>query len=615
MLDTMQRPDALKASDVIQRLRDEVARNPGDLDSSLMFGSALYQAGNYEESASAFSSLLNHHPDHPQALLLLARTLARAGQRTDALQVLARAQHVNPEHHQAWQVAAALVAEQRDWLQLLHIAHNWTQAHPASTEAWQALSRAHFEESRFNEAITAYARVLELDPDNPSHLIGAARLSISAQRYEQAHQFLGAAQKIAPDSAELLYSLGRLHHLTGELQAAESYCRRAIAARPGFATAYVELGTLREGRLDDAEMTAIRQLFDDPSVHPEYRVMLGFTLGDALDRLQAFDQAFAAWDQGNDINRRISQQEGMNYQPALIESELALLPGIFSDLTVEPEHCTTDHSTTNYPRPIFVLGMPRSGTTLIESILASHSSVHGAGELPTLYDIHEELMAVARGQGIEAARSLVRKQANGWRERYLAAMPSCPDQAHIVDKQPLNFRSIGLIRLLFPDSPIIYTQRDAMDVGFSIYRHKFSKDWPCAHRLDDIGHYYAVHARIIAMWQSHHAGSIHVVDHASLVRDKETCIRQLLDVAGLEFEAACLSPHKTRRAVATFSAVQVQQPISSSFSGRSANYVKQLSPLRHALHSHGYGINVAIPYKKTSNATQNQGFTPSGASM
>lgn len=589
MVKPMQHAEELQATDVITRLRDEVARHPGDLDAHLILGSALYQAGNYVDSAAAFTSLLSQQPDHPQASLLLARTLARAGQRADALQVLARAQQLDPDNHQLWQVAAALAVDSRHWLQLLRIAQGWVRAHPGSVEAWQGLSRAHFEESRFSEAIAAYAHVQELAPDNPSHLIAAARLAISAQRYQQARQYLDAAQILVPDSAELLYTMGRLHHLTGDLQSAEHYCRRAIAARPGYATAYVELGTLCEGRLDDAEIAVIQQLFAEPAVHPEYRVMLGFTLGEALEQRQQFDRAFAAWETGNDINRRISEQEGMVYQPALIESELALLPEIFRDLDIKLPHLATDH-----PQPIFVLGMPRSGTTLIESILAAHSSVHGAGELPTLYDIHEELMTVARRDGVDAARDMVRQQAQAWRARYLAALPSFSGNSSptdtstgtavlhktaSVDKQPLNFRSIGLIRLLFPQSPIIYSQRDPMDVGFSIYRHKFAKNWPCAHRLADIGHYYAIHTRIVAMWQARHADAIHVVDHAALVQDPELQIRKLLAFAALEFEAACLSHHKTRRAVATFSAVQVQQPVSARFGGRSANYVKQLSPL------------------------------------
>ncbi|MCB1670410.1 MAG: sulfotransferase [Pseudomonadales bacterium] len=574
-----QRPEALPAAEVINMLRNRVARNPGDLDTALMLGSALYQAGRLPESIAAFKSLLNQNPNHPQALLLLARSEAQTGNPGAALKALARAQQVDAGNNQVWQVAVALAADARDWTELLRIGTDWTRVHPDSIEGWQALSRAHFEESRFQEAIAAYDRVLALQPGNPTFLIGAARLAIAAQRYQQARDYLEEAGKFAPDSADLFYTLGRLHHLTGELETAEQYYRRAIAARPGFATAYVELGTLREGRLDDEEIRAILQLFTDPSVHPEYRVMLGFTLGDALDRRSDFDQAFRAWDQANAIDQKLSGQEGIVHRPEQVEDEPRLLAGMFNtSMDLEPE---SDSGTE--PRPIFVVGMPRSGTTLVESILASHSEVYGAGELPTLYDIHEKLMSRARNSGIDAALDLLRREAGNWRKRYLDALPASGGASSVVDKQPLNFRSIGLIRLLFPESPIIYTRRAPMDVGLSIYRHKFSKNWPCAHSLSDIGHFYGVHQRIMELWQSRYGPAIHVVDHKALVNDPQTEISRLLAFCSLDPQAACFEPHKTKRPIATFSSVQVRQPLSAAFSGRAGRYAMQLEPLRQAL--------------------------------
>ena len=579
----MSRPKVRDVKDELVSLRQLVARNPGDLDVGLRLGSSLYNANDYIGSATALQSVLRHHPHHLQTLLLLAGAEARSGHIPAALKVLAQAQTVHPSSPQVWQVAAALAAESRDWVELHRIANTWTQALPSALDAWQALARAYFEESRYDEAITAFEAVLKLEPNNPAHLISVARMAIAAQRYETAGEYLATAKQLAPASGELLYTLSRLYHMTGELGIAEDYCRRAIAVLPAFAPAYVALGALCEGRLDDADMQVIAGLFNDASTHPEYRAMLGFTLGEALDRRQEYDSAFQAWENANQINRLISEREGFVYKPEQIEQELEWLPQIFA----EPLESHFNPLESQYPRPIFVVGMPRSSTTLVESILASHSSVHGAGELPTLYDIHESLMSVARVHGIESARELVRKEANTWRERYLEAMPKTTGATSVVDKQPLNFRSIGLIRLLFPASPIIYTKRSAVDVCLSIYRHKFSKSWPCAHRLRDIGHYYGIHERIFAMWQEHYAESIYVVDHAILVREPETQIRRLLSFASLDFELACLAPHKTKRPIATFSSVQVQQPVSGLYSNRAAPYAAHLTPLYDALRSAG----------------------------
>ncbi|MDO8906860.1 MAG: sulfotransferase [Pseudohongiella sp.] len=513
-------------------------------------------------------------------MLEQVQAAVRSGDITTALTLLAQARQEDPLNPHAWQLAAELAAHVRDWPELQRIASCWTRMHPTSVAAWQSLSRSHFEDSQFNEAIAAYARVLALQPGNAGHLVAAARLATAALQYDCARSYLDAAEALSPDSGEVLYALSRLHHLSGELALAEVYCRRAIRVMPGYAPAYTALGVLTEGRLDDAEIANIAQLAKHPGMHPEYRAMLYFTLGDALDRKGEYDHAFAAWKQANQINSGISAQEGIFYNAQQHEEDVALLAGIFADPFAKPFAedflQNQDGCTGSGLRPVFVVGMPRSATTLAESILASHSGVHGAGELPTLLDTLEGLLTIARRDGIAVARETLRSQAGRWRQRYLDALPCAHGKAHVVDKQPLNFRAIGLIRVLFPESPVIYTQRNMMDVGLSIFRHNFSKNWPCAHKLSDIGHYYRVHEQIVALWQQRYPDAIHVMDHAALVSDQESEIRKLIAFAGLEFEEACLTPHKTRRQVATFSSVQVQRPVSSSYSGRAAHYARAM---------------------------------------
>ena len=524
-----------------------------------------------------------------------AQEQARRGNLAAAFAVLSRAQQTCPAEQQAWQLAGALATQIRDWQRLQHIASSWTQLHPASISAWQTLSRSHFEQSQFSEAIEAFSRVLALAPDNASHLVSAARMATAAGHYQAAREQLTAAENITPDAGDVLYALSRLYHLTGELDKAEAYCRRAIGVLPNFAPAYIALGMLCEGRLTEPETNAVRRLAQTPGIHPEYQALLNFTLGDALDRQGNHGQAFDAWQEANRINALISEQEGFTYTAAQHEADLRLLDALFAEPVSVPVP-DSENATPNAQRPIFIVGMPRSGTTLIESILASHSDVVGAGELPALPEIHEELMQVARNQSIAAARQMLQTQAATWRTRYLNALPAGDNANYVVDKQPMNYRSVGLIRVLFPDSPIIHTRRAPMDVGLSIYRHNFSRHWPCAHRLEDIGHYYGVYERIGALWQSRYPESVHIVEHAALVSDPDAKIRQLLDFVRLDLQPACLTPHKTKRPVATFSSVQVQRPVSASYSNRSAPYNRQLEPLRNALNSSG--IDVASPNPK-----------------
>ncbi|ALO46369.1 tetratricopeptide repeat-containing sulfotransferase family protein [Pseudohongiella spirulinae] len=485
--------------------------------------------------------------------------------------------------------AATTAARLRDWPELARIADNWAAIDPSCVEAWQHLSRAWFEQSCFAEAITAFNQVLQLEPDNHSHHISTARLAMAAQDYALARHHLSIAESAQPQSGEVCYALSRLHYLTGELELSEHYCLQTIKTRPDFPPAYVNLGMLREGNLEDDHVQTIIRLFNDTRVHPEYRTMLGFTLGDALDRREQTQAAFDAWQQANEVNRAISEQEGFKYQPEQQETELQLLKEIFAT------PITSDWLAERNPDralPIFVLGMPRSGSTLVESVLASHSDVSGGGELPGLQIIYEEIMQTARQQGTAVARHLISTRAGAWREQYLHALPDGQSARWVVDKQPLNFRLIGLIRILFPESPVIYTQRDAVETGFSIWRHKFAKNWPCAHRLPDIGHFLALHAATMDMWQQQSEQLIHIVKHEDMVQQPETVIKNLLKHCSLQEQSDCFSPHKSKRAVATFSAVQVKKPISAKYLDRSSRYANNLVELNQALrdvptqHSH-----------------------------
>jgi len=548
-----------------------------------------------------------------ERLIQKAKDEVNAGHFDSALSTLSHACHAYPGDLRAWQFAADLACHIRNWSSLNAVGRGWTQHHPSSVDAWKALSRSYFEESRFEPAIAAFAHVIDLEPDNVGHLVSAARMATAAQFNDSALAYLNAAEALSPQAGEVLYAKARLYQLSGELSLAEDYCRRAIHALPGFVPAYTMLGLLTEGALSDAEIATATQLAMAPGLHAEYRAMINFTLGDALDHKGDYPAAFAAWERANHINSQISAQEGYVYDPAQHDADVPLIAQLFSNLGNLGDGGTglgasdgdgdtghgdggTGHGGLgdgDNPRPIFVVGMPRSGTTLIESILASHSEVHGAGELPALVVIYDELMNVARKQGVNAARELIGGSIDRWRQRYLQALGTEAARVagvgteaepggqikHVVDKQPLNYRCIGLIRLLFPQSPIIYTRRAAKDVALSIFRHNFSKNWPCAHNINHIAHYYGVHTRMMNLWEQQDPTSFHIVDHAALVADPDTEIRRLLSFARLEVQAACLSPHKTKRRVATFSAVQVQKPVSSRYSGRSANYADFLKGL------------------------------------
>jgi len=515
---------------------------------------------------------------------MLAREKTRAGNLPEALSLLIEVNRTDPDNTDAWSLACTLAAKLRNWSLMMQTAGAWTRYSPESVQAWQSLSHACFEQKLLVDSLAAFDNVLALEPNNYRHRVSAARIATAAEKFEIAKQHLNQAEKMNPGSCEVLLASCRLNYLTGEFAQAESDCRKALAISPNLAPAYITLGQLTQGKLSDNEISTLQRLLAVPRLHLEYKASLYFTLGDALDCKGEINGAFAAWQEANRVNLHISRQEGIRYQRSHQEEEVDIIKALFPD---DDQSSSPVTESTGKAQPIFVLGMPRSGTTLIESVLASHSTVQGGGELPVLTEIHDELIALARRIGVSEAREAMTCKMDHWRERYLSALPDKGQTQWVVDKQPLNYRSIGLIKLLFPELPIIATERHVLDVGLSIYRHDFTKNWPCAHRLEDIGHYLGIHDQIMSHWASTCSNSFHAVNHSSVVANPEKEISKLLSFAGLAEEPACFAPHKTKRSISTFSAVQVRQPVSAAFSGRAQRYIPHLEPLIAALKDAG----------------------------
>lgn len=531
-------------------------------------------------------SLVVHQMTRSRDAWMLARAQARAGNLTEALSLLTEVNRAEPDNVQAWSLACSLAARLRNWSLMMQTAGAWVRSSPESAQAWQSLSHACFEQKLFADAIAAFDKVLALEPENFRHRVSAARIATAAENFDLARQHLEQAELMSPDSCDVYLASCRLNYLTGELEQAEADCRRALAISPNLAPAYITLGQLCQGKLSDSEVDAIQRLLGVPQLNLEYKSSLYFTLGEALDRKGDSGAAFSAWQEANRVNLHISRQEGIRYKRAQQEEETRMIKELFSDL--KSNLPVMNASRQRKIKPVFVLGMPRSGTTIIESVLASHSAVEGGGELPMLPLIHDEVIALARRIGVGEAREAMVCKLGHWRERYLAALPELGNNTTwVVDKQPLNFRSIGLIKTLFPESPIILTERNALDVGLSIYRHDFTKNWPCAHRLEDIGHYMGCYKQLINHWRENCEAPFHIIKHDDFVTKPDKRIRDLLAFAGLSEEPACFQPHQTKRSVSTFSAVQVRQPISSAFTGQAQRYMPYLEPLIAALKESG----------------------------
>ncbi|WP_260482765.1 tetratricopeptide repeat-containing sulfotransferase family protein [Sphingomicrobium flavum] len=445
-------------------------------------------------------------------------------------------------------------------------------ADPARADDWYNLGVVLKRARHYADALEAYERALALDIDQPEE-VWLNRAVIHAEQLgdaEQAAAELENALALNPSYAPAWLNLGNLHEDRGAREAAREAYAKARAADPNDALALMRLAEVTQfDSVDDPMIGMLRQMAARSDLPAMGRADVNFTLGKVLDGLGAYDEAFAAYAAGNEAT---TEMAGRPYDPQEAEAQIDALMGAFPD--------RGDPAPSEEEAPIFILGMFRSGSTLVERILAAHSQVTAGGELehlPALIGAHLLPYPKAAG-GLGSARHAA------LRGDYLAGLERQKlPVAGLTDKRPDNFLHVGLIKRLFPNAKIVHTMRAPMDNGLSIYFAHLHPSVRYAQRLDSIGHWYGQYVRLMDHWRGLYGEDMIDFSYDALVADPEPEIRRLLDFLGLPFEEACLKPHAVTGVVRTASSWQVREPLYQRSSGRWQNYEQQLAPLQAAL--------------------------------
>jgi hypothetical protein len=353
----------------------------------------------------------------------------------------------------------------------------------------------------------------------------------------------------------------------GKFARAEEHCRRALALDAGNVSAISTLSRLRSGRMSDAELQMVANLTRRPELDAETRIAASFAVAHAHDARGEIDVAFRAYSDAHQIALARDQTEGRAYDRAFVEKRAGRIIEL-SRIQLPPVTPPAGAM-----RPIFVVGMPRSGTTLIESVLSVHSRVFAMGERPTMQQILRAFLELDLRGALPDAGIL-----RSWIEAYLTGFQAGAQQDHLTDKHPLNFEAVGIIAALFPEARIVHVRRNPLETGLSVFRQEFNKHWSFAHRLEDIGHFYGVYAQLAAHWEQHLPGQFLTLQYEQFVSDFEPEARKLVEACALEWEPACLDFQDVSRQIATFSTVQARQPVRSN-NGRAARYAQHLDPL------------------------------------
>jgi tetratricopeptide (TPR) repeat protein len=448
--------------------------------------------------------------------------------------------------------------------------------HIARYDYAQVLSKRHKHAAALAEA----RKLLALEPGNRAFRTLFATACVGLGQHEEALRVYRELAAETPTEAELHLSMAHALKTMGRQAEAVAAYREAASVRPSFGDAYWSLANLKTYRFTDGEVERMRAAEAAPGTANVDRYHLCFALGKALEDESRFAEAFRYYERGNALKRRESR-----YDPGVLERGLARQRAL----------CTREffaaRSGYGCPRaePIFIVGLPRAGSTLIEHILASHSQVDGTMELADIPRMVHQLQGREHSEakpGYPAAlAALSAEQARRLGEKYLADTTVYRSgRAFFIDKMPNNFRHLGLIHLILPNARVIDARREPLACCFSNFKQLFASGQEFTYGLEDIARYYRAYLELMAHWDAVlPPGKILRVQHEQLVDDLEGGVRRLLEFLQLPFEASCLEFYKTERSVRTASSEQVRQPIFRAGIDQWRNFEPWLAELKAAL--------------------------------
>jgi tetratricopeptide (TPR) repeat protein len=513
-----------------RRRDDKAARRQQDLLSS---GVALQQKGDLAGARKRYRQALAVDPDHPDANRLLGELLLNLRQLDEAIPLLRHVAKLLPAHFGAQYSLANAYRLARDG----------------------------------ELAVQSYRAALALEPDFAGALHGMGAALNLLERESEAIAWLRRAVHLRPDFAAAWQDLGAALAVMGELTAAEDAFTRAAALDPRLGNVRRMLATMRRDRPEDGEIAALLAAAAHEGTPPKPRIEMLFAAGRLLDQGGEADRAFAAFTRANQLRRAGLAESGIRYDQAGFSRDVDRLITAF-DAAYFDQKTSAGHPS---DAPVFILGMPRTGSSLIEQIAASHAQVTGAGEYAGIGEIAGRLSpAPDSWQAADLAAA-----ARGYLEGVTAKAGAA---ARIIDKMPENILHLGLIANLFPNARVIFTERDMQDTCLSCFFQNFAASLAFDADLDDAAHRWGETARLARHWQEVLPLRHITMRYEAVVADLPGQARRLIDFLGLDWDDACLDFHRAARPVRTASWAQVRQPIYQDGVGRWRRYAHLLPP-------------------------------------
>ena len=527
---------------------------PQDPQQAAQIATGLLRQGRSAEAAIFAENALTAFPGHPAILRSSSEVFSATGDHPKALEFAQAVAKLAPNDPGA----------------LLHLAHCQTSANDEAG------------------AILSIQQAAGLGRQNPMLLAHAGLMLFQLDETALASELYRAALTQDPSNGQTWYQLALAQQSLGDLERAEASCDAALKLRPDLFEVHMIRSRLRRQTAEKNHVEELEQVISSGQKHPLEQAQVCYALAKEFEDLENFENSFKRLRQGADTYRQAIQYS--------VEPDLAQMQELRELFPVNDGNDESISTVESEPSsaPIFVLGLPRTGTTLVERILASHSQVTSAGELP---NFGQQVMNLIRDNNLGTdtmsfvARAMLIDPAELGRAYVKSVGAKYKATPRFVDKLPANFLNIGFIHRALPNARIIELVRHPMDACYAMYKTMFNNIFPATYQFDELAQYYVAHHRLMDHWRTRFPGAIVSMAYEDMVSDQEAQSRRLLAACGLDWEDGVLEFHKTKSASATASAAQVRQPIYSSSIQLWRRYERELASLAQALEAAGIDIS------------------------
>ncbi len=560
-----------RVDEAVESLQKAVDLDPGSVATRRRLAQALVAQGKGEEA----DALLGREFDEGPAgrLLLQAASEQRAGRMRESEPLLRRVIEARPRDVNALRMLARVADEAERPAEAERLLRRVISLAPDFDDARLDLARVLKQRDKVEQAVESTSEVVTRSPRNPlAQYLHASMLALT-RRYDESVAAYHESIRLRPDNPGAWIGLGHLLKTLGRQQEGIDAYREALKLRPEFGEVYWSLANLKTFRFTQEEIATMERCAADATLDEDALVHFRFALAKSREDEGRHEEAFSLYEEANS-----TQRMRVAFDPVDTQSQHERIRAVFTPDFLAARRATGRE---NEPVPIFIVGLPRSGSTLLEQILASHPLVEGTAELPDIARAISEItrrhpeqrypQALARLSDAEIA-GLGRDYLERTR-RHRSGKP------FFTDKMPNNFAAVGLIRLMLPQARIIDARRHPLDSCLGCYRQHFAQGQSFTYDLEELADFYLEYRRMMAHWSEVLPGQVLEIRYEDMVRDQEAQTRRLLEFCGLPWDERCLRFHETERAVRTASSEQVRLPLYDSALGRWRTYGEQLAPL------------------------------------